>query len=135
MPVLESWMIVLPLCTALGCLFGSFTFRHFALGSSAILFAGMAAGAAGAQMPPAIRELGLALFIYSVGSETGGGFLAALARRGPKLAAVCLATVTAGFAAALLCGLCFGLPPRRNRRAVRRRAHLHPRSGHGHGRS
>lgn len=111
MPVLESWMIVLPLCTALGCLFGSFTFRHFALGSSAILFAGMAAGAAGAQMPPAIRELGLALFIYSVGSETGGGFLAALARRGPKLAAVCLATVTAGFAAALLCGLCFGLPP------------------------
>lgn len=111
MPVLESWMLVLPLCTALGCLFGSFTFRHFALGSSAILFAGMAAGAAGAQMPPAIRELGLALFIYSVGSETGGGFLAVLARRGPKLAAVCLATVTAGFAAALLCGLCFGLPP------------------------
>ena len=46
MPVLESWMLVLPLCTALGCLFGSFTFRHFALGSSAILFAGMAAGAA-----------------------------------------------------------------------------------------
>ena len=69
MPVLESWMLVLPLCTALGCLFGSFTFRHFALGSSAILFAGMAAGAAGAQMPPAIRELGLALFIYSVGDS------------------------------------------------------------------
>ena len=50
MPVLESWMIVLPLCTALGCLFGSFTFRHFALGSSAILFAGMAAGAACAAL-------------------------------------------------------------------------------------
>ncbi len=111
MPALESWMIVLPLCTALGCLFGSFTFRHFALGSSAILFAGMALGAAGAELPPAIRELGLALFIYAVGSETGGGFLAALVRRGPRLAAACAATVITGFVTALLCGLCFGLPP------------------------
>ena len=58
MPVLESWMLVLPLCTALGCLFGSFTFRHFALGSSAILFAGMAAGAEDARPPsqPASRQ-------------------------------------------------------------------------------
>lgn len=111
MPVLESWMIVLPLCTALGCFFGSFTFRHFALGSSAILFAGMALGAAGAELPPAIRELGLALFIYAVGSETGDGFLAALARRGPGLALICAATVGTGFATALLYGLCFDLPP------------------------
>lgn len=111
MSVLESWMIVLPLCTALGCLFGSFTFRHFTLGSSAILFAGMALGAAGAQLPPTLRELGLALFIYSVGTEAGGGLISALARQGPKLAAVCLATVSTGFVTALLCGLCFGLPP------------------------
>ena len=111
MPALESWMIILPLCTALGCFLGSLTFRHFSLGSSAILFAGMALVAAVAELAPTIRELGLALFIYAVGAETGGSFLTTLARRGPKLAAACIATVFTGFITALLCGLCFDLPP------------------------
>ena len=64
MPVLESWMLVLPLCTALGCLFGSFTFRHFALGSSAILFAGMVPWSIACSIPLATMDVGFGAVGY-----------------------------------------------------------------------
>lgn len=107
---LESWLIVLPVCAALGSALGAVRFGHFTLGGSAVLFVGMALGAAGATLPSAVRELGLVLFIYAVGSETKG-FRAAMTRRGPRLIVTCLATVGAGFATALTCGWCFGLTP------------------------
>lgn len=106
---LESWLIVLPVCAALGYALGAVRLGHFALGGSAVLFVGMALGAAGAELPSAIRELGLVLFIYAVGTETRG-FRAAMTSRGPRLIVTCAATVGAGFATALFCGWCFGLP-------------------------
>lgn len=111
MPVLESWMAVLATCTLLGAALGAIRFGHFSLGSSAILFSSMALGAAGASLPASIRELGLMLFIYAVGSETGGGFLAALLRHGPRLAIVATATVVTGFTVAVIYGLVMSLPP------------------------
>ena len=111
MPVLESWMAVLATCTLLGAALGAIRFGHFSLGSSAILFSSMALGAAGACLPASIRELGLMLFIYAVGSETGGGFLAALLRHGPRLAIVAAATVVTGFTVAVIYGLVMSLPP------------------------
>ena len=111
MPVLESWMAVLATCTLLGAALGAIRFGHFSLGSSAILFSSMALGAAGASLPASIRELGLMLFIYAVGSETGGGFLAALLCHGPRLAIVAAATVVTGFTVAVIYGLVMSLPP------------------------
>ncbi len=111
MPVLESWMAVLATCTLLGAALGAIHFGHFSLGSSAILFSSMALGAAGASLPSSIRELGLMLFIYAVGSETGGGFLAALLRHGPRLAVTAAVTVVTGFTVAVLYGMAVSLPP------------------------
>ena len=111
MAVLESWMLVLAACTLLGAALGAVRFGHFSLGSSAILFSSMALGAAGASLPSSIRELGLMLFIYAVGSETGGGFLTALRRHGPKLAVLAMLTVGSGFLTALAYGLIVSLSP------------------------
>jgi len=51
------------------------------------------------------------LFIYAVGSETGGNFLVALLRHGPRLAIVAVVTVVSGFAVALVYGMSVSLPP------------------------
>lgn len=111
MEILESWMIVLAACTLLGAALGAVRLGHFSLGSSAILFSSMALGAAGADLPASIRELGLMLFIYAVGSETGGGFLSALRRHGPKLAIIAMLTVGSGFLTALAYGMAMSLSP------------------------
>lgn len=111
MEMLQSWLVILPVCTAIGWAIGSLQFCHFSLGSSAVLFVAMGLGALGASMPPAIRDLGLMMFIYAVGSETSEGFWEALTKRGPKLALTAAVTVFAGFLTVVLYGCWAGLSP------------------------
>ena len=111
MSFLHSWIVALSLCIVAGHALGTLKFRNLSLGSSGILFVGMALGSCGAELPEAIQSLGLMLFIYSVGTEAGPGFFAALRGSGIRLAIIGFCTVASGFIATVACGLWFGLEP------------------------
>ena len=111
MSFLHSWIVALSLCIVAGHALGTLKFRNLSLGSSGILFVGMALGSCGAELPEAIQWLGLMLFIYSVGTEAGPGFFAALRGSGIRLAVIGFCTVASGFIATVACGLWFGLEP------------------------
>jgi putative transport protein len=108
MSFLHSWIVALSLCIVAGHALGTLKFRNLSLGSSGILFVGMALGSCGAELPEAIQSLGLMLFIYSVGTEAGPGFFAALRGSGIRLAVIGFCTVASGFIATVACGLWFG---------------------------
>ena len=111
MSFLHSWIVALSLCIVAGHALGTLKFRNLSLGSSGILFVGMALGSCGAELPEAIQSLGLMLFIYSVGTEAGPGFFAALRGSGIRLAVIGFCTVASGFIATVACGLWFSLEP------------------------
>ena len=111
MSFLHSWIVALSLCIVAGHALGTLKFRNLSLGSSGILFVGMALGSCGAELPEAIQSLGLMLFIYSVGTEAGPGCFAALRGSGIRLAVIGFCTVASGFIATVACGLWFGLEP------------------------
>lgn len=111
MSFLHSWIVTLSLCIVAGHALGTLKFRNLSLGSSGILFVGMALGSCGAELPEAIQSLGLMLFIYSVGTEAGPGFFAALRGSDIRLAIIGFCTVASGFIATVACGLWFGLEP------------------------
>lgn len=103
MSFLHSWIVALSLCIVAGHALGTLKFRNLSLGSSGILFVGMALGSCGAELPEAIQSLGLMLFIYSVGTEAGPGFFAALRGSGIRLAVIGFCTVASGFIATVAC--------------------------------
>ena len=111
MSFLHSRIVALSLCIVAGHALGTLKFRNLSLGSSGILFVGMALGSCGAELPEAIQSLGLMLLIYSVGTEAGPGFFAALRGSGIRLAVIGFCTVASGFIATVACGLWFGLEP------------------------
>jgi putative transport protein len=81
-----SPLLLLFLVASLGFLFGQITIRGVRLGVSAVLFAGLGIGALSPtlRLPDIVWQLGLVLFVYSMGLSTGPGFFTALTRRGWK---------------------------------------------------
>lgn len=65
---------------ALGYLLGAVNVKGFALGSGAVLFVGLAVGAAARRLslPPLLGNVGLMLFLYGVGIAYGAQFLRGL---------------------------------------------------------
>ncbi len=69
-------LLVLFLTIAIGYLLGAVNIKGFALGSGAVLFVGLAIGAAlpALTLPPLLGNLGLLLFLYGVGIAYGVQF-------------------------------------------------------------
>ena len=69
-------LLALFLTIAIGYLLGAVNVRGFALGSGAVLFVGLAIGAAvpALSLPPLLGNLGLLLFLYGVGIAYGAQF-------------------------------------------------------------
>ena len=69
-------LFALFLTIAIGYLLGAVNVRGFALGSGAVLFVGLAIGAAvpALSLPPLLGNLGLLLFLYGVGIAYGAQF-------------------------------------------------------------
>lgn len=91
-------LLALFLTIAAGYWLGARSIRGFALGSGAVLFVGLAVGAAAPtlQIPALIGNLGLMLFLYGVGIAYGAQFLRGLtSARGAKANAAALAGVLA----------------------------------------
>lgn len=90
-------VLLLFVVAALGFAVGGIRVGGFSLGVAAVLFAGIAVGAADdrLKLPDPIWVLGLALFVYTVGLASGPGFIAALRRRGLATNAVVVSAIAA----------------------------------------
>jgi putative transport protein len=92
--------------SALGYLFGQLRLLGFSLGVAAVLFAGLFVGwaAPGSDLPEFIPQLGLVLFVYTVGLASGPGFFASLRLRGLRDNALALGVLLCGVGASLAAG-------------------------------
>ncbi len=76
--LVENPLLLLFIVSAIGYLIGNLRIKSFSLGVSAILFVGIFFGSldAGLRIPPIIVELGLIIFVYTIGLSSGRGFFA-----------------------------------------------------------
>jgi putative transport protein len=99
-------VLVLALVAALGLSLGALRVRGIGLGVAGVLFVGIAFGHFGVHVAERtrefVRELGLVLFVYSIGLQVGPGFLASLRRHGLRLNLLAAAIVALGAATAIV---------------------------------
>lgn len=95
----DNPLLLLFAVAAVGNLLGRVSIAGFRLGVSAVLFTGLAASAVDARLrlPDAVWELGLILFVYTVGLASGPGFFSALRRRGLRDNGLALAAIGVAF--------------------------------------
>jgi putative transport protein len=100
-----SAILILALVAGLGLALGSLRIRGVGLGLAGVLFAGIAFGHLGVhvedRMRELARELGLVLFVYSIGVQVGPGFFASLRRQGLRLNLLAASIVVLGVLTAL----------------------------------
>jgi putative transport protein len=91
---------VLALVCSAGMALGSIEIRGIRLGTAGVLFAGIVAGRVGEPVDHAtldfVKELGLVLFVFTIGLQLGPGFFAALREAGVRLNALAAGVVLLG---------------------------------------
>lgn len=107
----QSPLLLLFLVAAGGYLVGRVRVLGVSLGVAGVLFAGLAAGALDRELavPEIVGQLGLVLFVYTVGLSNGPGFFRSLRRRGLAENGAALAVLVVAAAATALLGRLFGL--------------------------
>ncbi|MFZ5894935.1 MAG: aspartate:alanine exchanger family transporter [Myxococcota bacterium] len=97
--------------SALGYLVGHLRIFGFSLGVAAVLFAGLFVGwwIPGVELPEFVAQLGLVLFVYTVGLASGPGFFASLRLRGLRDNALALGVLLVSFGVCLVLGRVLGL--------------------------
>jgi putative transport protein len=107
----ERLLLLLFLVAAFGCLIGRVRIRGFSLGVAAVLFAGLFLGwwLPGIQLPDFVAQLGLVLFVYTLGLASGPGFFASLRLRGVRDNALALGALSASALAAYVLARAFSL--------------------------
>ncbi len=96
---------------AVGLLLGRLSLFGISLGTSAILFVALAAGHGGVASLPGLGDLGLAIFVFSVGLSAGPTFFRGMASRGRTMAALGALIVLTGLFTSLACGWALKLSP------------------------
>lgn len=113
MPALLQDAQLLPLfvVVALGYLLGTVRIAGFSLGVAAVLFAGLLLGwlLPEAKLPDFLAQLGLVLFVYTIGLASGPGFFASLRRRGLRDNALVLGVLLGSWLVALALAQLLGL--------------------------
>lgn len=96
---------------ALGYFLGRIRLLGFSLGVAAVLFAGLFVGGAvpGVELPDFVPQLGLVLFVYTVGLSSGPGFFASLRARGLRDNGLALGVLMGALGLALGVGRLLGL--------------------------
>jgi putative transport protein len=95
----------------LGYLLGNIRILGFKLGVAAVLFVGMAFGALDVRLalPDYIYVIGLVLFVYAIGLQSGTGFFASFRKRGLRLNLLAVAVLCAGAVLAVIIKGAMGL--------------------------
>lgn len=110
-----SAVFILALVSAVGLGLARVRVRGVGLGSAGVLFAGIAFGRAGIhidhELAHFVKELGLILFVFTIGMQIGPGFLAAIRRHGLVLNTLAATVVALG--AVMTPGIAWlvGIPP------------------------
>ena len=108
-------VLVLSLVAALGLALGAVRLKGIGLGIAGVLFVGIAFGHFGWHVAERtrefVRELGLVLFVYSIGLQVGPGFLASLRRHGLRLNLLAAGVVVLGALTALGLRFAGGIEP------------------------
>ncbi len=106
-PVGWTFLVIASVAT-LGLWLGQFRWRGVGLGSAGVLFAGIILGHFGVVIDPGwlglIRDLGLILFVYTIGLQVGPGFFNSLKKQGLALNSLAAGIVLSGGALAVLIG-------------------------------
>ncbi len=103
--LLNNPLLLLFLVIAVGYPLGKIQVAGSSLGLAAVLFTGLAFGALHPEMklPELVYQLGLVLFVYTIGLSSGTGFFASFRRKGLRDNALVLGVLLAAF------GLTLGL--------------------------
>ena len=82
--LVENPLFMLFLIAAIGYPLGHIKVKGSSLGVAAILFVGLAVGALdpNLKLPEVLSQLGLVIFVYTIGLSSGPGFFASLRRKG-----------------------------------------------------
>lgn len=107
---MTSPLQVLFILTATGYILGSVSVKGVHLGTSGVLLAALYLGHLGYEIPGVVRDLGLALFVGSVGLTAGPRFFRNLKRNAMSYGAVALGIVASGAAATVALARAFGIP-------------------------
>lgn len=109
--LLENPLLLLFGVAAVGYLAGKVRLFGVSLGVAAVLFAGLAVSALAPELrlPEIVHQLGLVLFVYTLGLSSGPGFFASFRRRGLRDNGFGLAMLLAAAATAWAAGRLAGL--------------------------
>lgn len=82
--LVDNPLFLLFFIAAIGYPLGRIKFRGSSLGVAAVLFVGLAIGALdpNLKLPEVLYQLGLVVFVYTIGLSSGPGFFASLRRKG-----------------------------------------------------
>jgi len=94
----ESPLLLLFVVASIGYLVGRVRVGGISLGVAAVLFVGLGASALDAklQLPEVIPQLGLTLFVYTLGLASGPGFFSSFQKRGLRDAVIVSSTLAVG---------------------------------------
>lgn len=106
-------LLLLFLVTAIGYLLGRIKIKGVSLGVAAVLFVGLAIGSLDPRLklPDVLFELGLVIFMYTIGIASGPGFFAALRRKGLRDNLLALGVLLFAAALTVIFSLLLGLRP------------------------
>jgi putative transport protein len=105
-------LLFLPI--GVGYLMSEIRIKGVGLGVASVLFCGMALGAFGKgkfALPDIVSQLGLLLFVYTVGLQSGPAFFQILRRRGLSLLMLSLSAISVGVLGTALAVKVLGLNP------------------------
>ena len=107
----DNPLLLLFVVVAIGYPVGRLRIAGSTIGVAAVLFAGLAVGALDPdlKLPDIIYQLGLVLFVYTIGLSSGPSFVAALRREGPRYSLLVLAMLLVAGGLASLAWLAFDL--------------------------
>ena len=101
-------VFVLAAAATLGLVIGGIRLRGVDLGIAGVLVGGLLLGHLGVRVHPVVleftRDLGLVLFVYAIGVQTGPGFVDSLRRQGLTLNATASGIVLLGVGLAVAIG-------------------------------
>lgn len=95
----------------LGAIFGSLSVRRISLGPSGVFLVALVFGHFGFKLPREVMDLGLAIFIYAVGTQVGPQFFKVFRKDGWRFVVVALVMVFVSIIATIGIIFALSLPP------------------------